>query len=262
MFLPSVFLIGFIGFWDDKSGLTARWRFLIQLIAVVYSLVIVDGFPSLNVGIGVIYWGWFGYIFMALALLWSINLYNFMDGIDGLAAIEALFVFGLGGYFIWRAGGLGLAYASWGMALVITGFLVWNKPPAKIFMGDAGSTLLGFLVILFAMIGEKKYKVPILLWIILYGVFWFDATLTLIRRFINGDKVYQAHKLHAFHRLNSYGWSHTRVLLGVVSINIVLAALSLLAFYFSRYMLLILAGCIAILTLIYLFIEKVRPMYK
>ena len=97
---PPIFLIGLVGFFDDKYQLAACWRFLAHLCAAVYSLIIIGGFPSLNIGIGTIHWGWFGYIFMALALLWSTNLYNFMDGIDGIAAIEALFVFGFGGYFV------------------------------------------------------------------------------------------------------------------------------------------------------------------
>ena len=66
-----------------------------------------------------------------------------------LQATEALFVFGFGGYFVWCAGGFALAYIIWGMASIVVGFLIWNKPPAKIFMGDTGSTLLGFLVVLF-----------------------------------------------------------------------------------------------------------------
>src|SRR3990172_3369617 len=138
VFLPPVFVISLVSFLDDKYGLAALFRFLAQLSAAIYSLIVIGGFPSLDLGIITIHWGWFGYVFMTLALLWSTNLYNFMDGIDGIAAIEALFVLGFGSYFIWYAGGSGFATIIWSMAAIIAGFLLWNKPPAKIFMGDVG----------------------------------------------------------------------------------------------------------------------------
>lgn len=261
LFLPPVFLISFISFIDDKYQLAARWRFLAQLSAVIYSLVIIGGFPTFNLWIVTIHWAWFGYIFMALALLWSTNLYNFMDGIDGIAAIEALFVFGVGGYFVWRAGGVDLAYIIWGMVSMVVGFLIWNKPPAKIFMGDVGSTVLGFLVVLFGLVGEVWYGVPFLLWVILYGVFLFDATVTLFRRIKHGDVWYQAHRLHAYQRLQLQQWSHGKILVGVIVINVVLAALAVLAFYFPQYMLILLIMAIIMLSISYIFVEKSHPMY-
>jgi Fuc2NAc and GlcNAc transferase len=215
----------------------------------------------LDLGIATIYWGWFGYIFMALALLWSTNLYNFMDGIDGIAAVEALFVFGFGGYFFWCSDGHELANIIWSMAAIVMGFLLWNKPPAKIFMGDVGSTLLGFLVVLFSLIGEVWYKVPFLLWVILYGIFLFDATATLLRRIMHGDTWYQAHRSHAYQRMQLQQWSHGKIILGIIIINIVLATLALLAFYFPHYMLILLIIAIIMLFVCYMFVEKLQSMY-
>jgi len=262
LFIFPAFLIGLVSFLDDSYSLPARYRFLAQLVAAIYSLIIVGGFPAINLGVITIYWGWFGYIFMMLALVWSTNLYNFMDGIDGIAAIEALFVFGIGGYFIWSSGGNELAVIVWSMACIVFGFLLWNRPPAKIFMGDVGSTLLGFLVVLFAVVGEKKYNVPGFLWVILYGMFWFDATITLIRRLIHGDKWYLAHRLHAYQRLQLQGWSHSKILLGAIIINIILSFFAFLAFYFPQYMLISLFGAIIVLTVTYMLIEKMQPMYS
>ncbi|MEI8054799.1 MAG: glycosyltransferase family 4 protein [bacterium] len=261
IFLPPVFLICFISFIDDKYQLAARWRFLAQLGAAIYSLIAVGGFSSIDLGVVTIYWAWFGYIFMVLALLWSTNLYNFMDGIDGIAAIEALFVFGFGGYFIWCAGGFALAYVIWGIASIVAGFLMWNKPPAKIFMGDVGSTLLGFLVVLFGLVGEIWYRVPFLLWVILYGVFLFDATVTLFRRAKHGEIWYQAHRLHAYQRLQLQRWSHGKVVIGVIAINVILAGFAILAFYFPQYILISLVMAIITLSMGYIFIEKLQPMY-
>jgi Fuc2NAc and GlcNAc transferase len=260
--LPAVFLITLVGFLDDRYQLRARLRFLAQLIATVYVLAIIGSFGSLDLGSAVINLGLFGYIFTTLALLWSTNLYNFMDGIDALAAVEALFIFGFGGYFIWCAGGIGFAYAIWAVAFIVIGFLVWNRPPAKVFMGDAGSTTIGFLVTMFAIIGEKTYHVPALLWVILYGVFWFDATVTLIRRVAHGDKFYQPHKQFAFHRLQLHDWSHGKFVFGVVCVNVYLASLAMLAFYFSRYMLWYLLAAVFVLALIYYLIERIQPMYS
>lgn len=258
---PPVFLIGITSFLDDKYCLSARLRFTAQLVSVIYSVIAVGGLPELNLGFISVHWGFIGYIFAILALLWSINLYNFMDGIDGIAAVEALFVFGFGGYFVWQAGGIGLAYIIWSIAAIVTGFLLWNKPPAKIFMGDVGSTLLGFLVIMFGLLGEVYYRVPFLLWIILYSVFLFDATITLVRRICHGDTWYQAHRLHAYQRLQLEHWSHRKILLWVVLLNIILAAFACLAFNFQHYMLILLIISMVLLAIIYMFIERIQPMY-
>lgn len=262
MFLPAVFLVALVGFLDDRYQLRARLRFLAQLAATIYVLAIVGRFYSLDLGFTILHWGLLGYVFTALTLLWSINLYNFMDGIDALAAIEALFVFGFGGYFVWCAGGVEFAYTIWAVAFIVAGFLLWNKPPAKIFMGDSGSTTLGFLVALFAIIGEKKYHVPALLWVILYGVFWFDSTVTLIRRILHGDKFYQPHKLFTFHRLQLHNWSHRKFIFGAVCVNTGLASFAMLAFYFSQYMLWCLLAVVFVLILIYWLIERIQPMYS
>lgn len=261
IFLPPVVLISTIGFCDDRYQLMAGWRFLSHLSAAIYALAVIGGFPALDLGSITLSWGWLGYAFMVLALLWSTNLYNFMDGIDGIAAVEALFVLCTGGYFIWSAGGKELAVTIWAMASIAVGFLFWNKPPAKIFMGDVGSTLLGFLIILFAIVGEKEYGVPVLLWVILYGVFWFDSTLTLVRRLINGDKWYQAHRLHAYQRLQLRRWSHGKILAGVSIINVVLLGFASLAFYFPQYLLISLGASCAVLLVSYLFVERAQPMY-
>ena len=261
IFLPPVILISLVSFFDDTYQLAARWRFLAQLSAAVYSMVIIGGLQTINLGAFVIDFGWFGYIFIVLALLWSINLYNFMDGIDGLAAVEALFIFGFGGYFVWCAGGYVLANIIWSVAAMAAGFLWWNKPPAKIFMGDVGSTLLGFLVILLGLAGEVWYGVPFILWIILYGVFLFDATLTLIRRIMHGDVWYEAHRLHAYQRLQLQQWSHRKILCGIIVVNSMLAMLVLIGFYLPQYMLFLLMLAITILSICYLLVEKVQPMY-
>ena len=138
IFIFPVFLIVVVSFLDDRYGLSAYFRFLAQLTAAIYSLIVIGGLPSIDLGFMTLNWGWFGYIFAVFALVWSANLFNFMDGIDGIAALEALFVFGFGGYFIWCSGGNEFAVIVWSMCVIVLGFLLWNKPPAKIIHGRCG----------------------------------------------------------------------------------------------------------------------------
>jgi Fuc2NAc and GlcNAc transferase len=249
--LPGSILIGVISYLDDCRGMSAKLRLIIQFAAAIISLIALGG-----------YLGWLGSVLAAIAIIWSVNLYNFMDGIDGIAAVEALFVFGIGGFLIWRAGGQELAVLLWGMGTIVAGFLLWNFPPAKIFMGDSGSALLGFLTVIFALMGVIFYKVPIFLWAIIYGVFWFDATVTLIRRIVHREVWYKAHRLHAYQRLQLQGWSHSQILLGVVIINILLSSLTIWADYFPNYLLGALSIALIVLISSYFLVEIVQPMYK
>jgi Fuc2NAc and GlcNAc transferase len=259
--IPSCVFIASIGFLDDCVDIKARWRFLVQIIAVVFCLIVIHGFPFISLGFRQFYIGYWGFFIASIGLLWSINLYNFMDGIDGLAAVEALFIFGFGGYFIFKAGGYALAEIIWITAASVAGFLVWNKPQAKIFMGDAGSTILGFLVMLFALMGENLYHVSILLWLILYGVFGFDASITLIRRIVSGEKYYQAHRLHAFQRLQLLGWDHKQILFRIILINSLLTVIAFCAYYYPRYLLALSFASLGVLTLLYILVEIRVPMY-
>ena len=261
IFVPPIIFLGLVGYLDDRRSISAKWRFLTQFIIAAHTMCMLGGFPSIQIGVWSLPWGYIGVIFAVLALVWSANLYNFMDGIDGIAAIEALFVFGCGGYFIWHAGGIELAKLIWAMAVIVAGFLVWNRPPAKIFMGDVGSTLLGFLVMLFGIIGEIWYQVPLLLWFILYGVFWFDATVTLMRRAIHGDVWYQPHRLHAYQRLQLNKWTHKKILLLVIGINILLMVVALFADYYPLYATILFLLALLILVVYYLIVEKLQPMY-
>jgi len=261
IFIPSVIALAIIGFLDDCFNISAKWRFLTQLIAAIYSLWLLGGFSIIQVGMWSLTLGYVGFIIAVLMLIWSTNLYNFMDGIDGIAAIEALFVFGCGGYFIWDAGGYELARLIWAMAIIVAGFLVWNRPHAKIFMGDVGSSLLGFLTILFGVIGEVKYKVPLLLWVILYGVFWFDATVTLVRRILHGDVWYQAHRLHAYQRLQLKNFSHKKILLAIIIVNVLLVILAFAAYYFTWLAAIAFMSALLVLLCGYLLVEKIQPMY-
>jgi Fuc2NAc and GlcNAc transferase len=162
-----------------------------------------------------------GVAILVLAVIWGINLFNFMDGIDGLAATEAIFIAGAAALFNWKAGGsLGATAAMLCLMTACAGFLVLNWSPASIFMGDVGSGFLGITLVLLAVLISETSRIPIQVWPILGGVFVVDATVTLLRRILRGDKWSEAHRTHAYQHLAARFRSHQVVTLIVVAIDI------------------------------------------
>ena len=163
-----------------------------------------------------------GAVLALIAIIWSINLYNFMDGIDGLAASQGVFLSVVAAIFFYAIGDVALALLSATLAAAIGGFLYWNWPPAKIFMGDVGSGFLGFVFIVMAIDACNKHEVSLLLCLILFSLFLYDATLTLIYRLIKNQKYYEAHREHAYQHGVDAGWSHTKMTLAYLVINMLL----------------------------------------
>ncbi|GGK10625.1 MraY family glycosyltransferase [Pseudomonas matsuisoli] len=214
--------IAVLGFLDDHGHIAARWRLLGHFAAAFWVLFWLDGMPPLVLFGVPVELGWLGYLFGALYLVWLLNLYNFMDGIDGIASVEAICV---------CAGGVLLVASSWvgdGTALLlplalgaaVAGFLIWNFPPAKIFMGDAGSGFLGIMLGALSLQAASVNPQWFWSWLILLGVFIVDATFTLGRRLLRGDKVYEAHRSHAYQYASRRYGRHLPVTLAVLLINI------------------------------------------
>ena len=158
-----------------------------------------------------------------------INMYNFMDGIDGLAGSEAVIVGGVGGVLLALVGAWDLAVISWIIAVASAGFLVWNWHPAKIFMSDVGSILLGFIFTTLAVASERSGALPLLTWLILLMAFIVDATFTTIRRFVKGEKWFVGHHNFAFQQMLKRGYNHSQVTWGIIIINSALAVLALIS---------------------------------
>lgn len=261
LLLPPALLAAAVGFADDLFKLKAKTRFTFHLAAALLFLWNIGGYNGAWIGPWHIHAGFAGNIFAALWIVWSINLFNFMDGIDGIASVEAITVLGTGAAFLAGAGGGGYAAAALWAAASVGGFFFWNRPKAKIFMGDAGSYFLGFLIAAFALVGERRFNVPLLLWVIIYGAFWFDATLTLGRRAAAGERWYDAHRSHAYQRLVQSGWSHGQVVFAIALINGALAALAAAGYTFREMALaLALAGLLPP-ALMYWLAERRQPMY-
>lgn len=263
LFVPTTLVVSLLGFWDDRRTLSAQIRLCVQIIVALLCIYLLGGIPGLRLYSPFPFdLGWFGMAVGILGIVWSINLYNFMDGIDGIASIEALFVFGVGGLMFWLSRHPGMALVPWAMGFGVAGFLVWNWPKARVFMGDVGSYCLGFLVALVSLIGDLWYRIPMGLWIILYSVFWFDATVTLVRRIILKKHWATAHRDHAYVRLYDAGISQTKILLGMIVLNTGLAALTLWTFYHQHRMKYSLLLTVGVLTAIYLWVERIKPLTK
>lgn len=211
-------VISIVSFFDDIYELSPKLRLIIQAIVAIGGLYFLGGFETLTFWVFDIQNSIFTNIFAFFMIIWFINLYNFLDGINGYAGSEAVFLAVAG--FILFGGNHFLV-----LAVAILGFLYWNWNKAKIFMGDVGSTLLGYNVAIFTIFYANQEPTNFWIWIILFGVYWFDATLTLIRRKLNKERLSQAHKKHAYQRLTQAGWSHYKVTNYSIGLNILLFAI-------------------------------------
>ena len=223
--LAGLALLAAVSWLDDRHNLPPVPRLLVQGAAVVAGLLALGDETRVFQG-----WlpGWLDHLTTGLAWLWFVNLFNFMDGIDGLAGSEAVSVAG-GLALVAGAGGVatGLLEPALVLAGAAIGFLVWNWQPAKVFMGDVGSVPLGFALgwLLFAAASAGLWPAALLL--PLYFVT--DASITLVRRFLAGKPVLQAHREHFYQRAIQAGRSHAAVVRLVILANTALIALALAA---------------------------------
>jgi Fuc2NAc and GlcNAc transferase len=208
-----------IGLVDDRRSVNPTIRFLIHLLAALWAVAWLGGLPPLLAGGHPVRLGLLGDLLAVLGIVWTLNLFNFMDGIDGIAASEAVFVAGLGGVLA-SGGDAGVTVGGLALAACCGGFLIWNWPPAKIFMGDVGSGFLGYTLAVLALAATRSDPAAVWIWLLLGGVFFVDATVTLIRRVLRGDKVYQAHRSHAYQYLSRRWRSHRLVTCSVIALNV------------------------------------------
>tara|TARA_Y100001960_G_scaffold310772_1_gene370654 strand:+ start:461 stop:1348 length:888 start_codon:yes stop_codon:yes gene_type:complete len=220
-----------MGFWDDHFGLSIRLRLWIGLgLACVIGLV----------SIGHHQWVLFGNNYQwpvelailpaTVGLVWLMNLFNFMDGADGVAGVQGLVATGTLAMWFGISNETSLALINIGVAGACLGFLVLNWAPARVFLGDVGSLTLGLWCGSMALIGATQVGIPLEAFLILVGIFAFDATLTLARRVLKGARITEAHREHLYQRLILSGWSHQKVALLTAGIALVMAVLATLTF--------------------------------
>ena len=196
-------LLYVISLLDDMGGIAARWRFAVHLVAAgIFSFSVVLGDFGLIAALAA-----------TVAIAWMANLYNFMDGSDGLAGGMALFGFSFYGIAAWCSGSTEFALVNFSVAAAAAAFLVFNFPPARIFMGDVGSVPLGFLAGTFGLLGwlqrDWSWWFPLLI----FSPFIVDASVTLARRLWRREKVWEAHREHYYQHMVQLGLGHRRTAL-------------------------------------------------
>jgi UDP-N-acetylmuramyl pentapeptide phosphotransferase/UDP-N-acetylglucosamine-1-phosphate transferase len=222
--------LGLVSWFDDLGGLAFGWRLCAHLLAaalgVAYLLgpaLVFQGLlpPLADHVVAVLLWAWF------------INLYNFMDGIDGITCVETIAI-GLGVVLVARYAGdnANVATASLALCAGALGFLRWNWPRAGIFLGDVGSVPLGFLTgwLLLVLATHSQWAPALIL-----GLYYLaDATVTLLRRTFRGERIWQAHRSHFYQRALAADNDHSAVLWLIIGGDVALVLLALLAISFPR----------------------------
>ncbi len=215
----SAIMVALMGLCDDRYNLSAKYRLIGHIIAsiiVIYSLGGVNQFINITnhwlLGLA--------NVVLVIYLVWFINLFNFMDGIDGIAAIEAIAVCLGGAVLFWIDGHYQAMAMPILLAASIGGFLLWNFPPARIFMGDVGSGFLGLLIAILSLLAAQVDMNLFYAWLILSGVFICDASVTLLFRIVYRDNIFKAHCTHAYQNAARAYRSHRLVDWFVILINL------------------------------------------
>lgn len=213
------FIIALLGFLDDHGHINSMLRLAIHFLVAIGAVISLGGFAEVTIFNGV-QLGFIANIVAVLFLVWLLNLYNFMDGINGIASVEAITTTASMAMLYYLLNTSLNSDLLWLLAACVFGFLLWNFPKAKIFMGDACSGFLGLTLGILALIALKENLALFCAWIVCLGVFVVDATYTLIKRVVNGYKMYDAHRSHSYQILSRKCNSHTPVTLVVVAINL------------------------------------------
>ena len=205
-------ILSALSFIDDRHSLSALIRLAVHFSAGATFLVLAGAPSSILV-----------FLALLFAIVWLTNLFNFMDGSDGLAGGMAVIGFGTYGIAAILAGGNEIGFISLSVAAAAAGFLIFNFPPARIFMGDVGSIPLGFLAATIGVLGWTNGLWPISFPLVVFAPFILDATVTLFRRALRKERIWQAHRDHYYQRLVLSGWTHGRLAIAEYAIMLVCA---------------------------------------
>ncbi|HEX7972128.1 MAG TPA: glycosyltransferase family 4 protein [Thiobacillus sp.] len=228
---------------DDARGLPVALRFLAHFAAAVACLL----------ALGLSGWVLVG---ATLAVVWMTNLYNFMDGADGLAGGMAAIGFGALALASWLGNAPELAAFCAAIAAAALAFLRFNFPPARLFMGDAGSIPLGFLAAALGIAGALQGVWPWLFPLLVFSPFILDASVTLTRRALRGEKIWQAHRSHYYQRVVLLGATHRQLALGTYALMLTMAALAFVLLLLPQYAMGMLILSASMYLLIFLAIDR------
>lgn len=204
-----------LGVLDDLYGLPVRTRLALYSLVCVFTVVLLLK-PFAGASPHDLVWA----VVAAFGLLWMLNLYNFMDGIDGIAGLQCFLACASAALLSWLGSG-DPQYALFCLLLAAAhaGFLVWNWPPARLFMGDAGSVPTGYLLGALALAGAVGGQLNLAAWLILLAAFITDASYTLVWRMVTGQPFTQPHREHAYQRLSRQWGGHLSVDMLVIALN-------------------------------------------
>jgi len=212
--LPGIVVLSVTGWWDDHASLSVRVRLSVQFAVSLYLLWFAADAGLMQ---GVIWM-----IAGSLLVIWMINLYNFMDGSNGMAGLQGVFAAAVLAALFYHSGDGPFTWVALLMSGCCAGFLPWNLGRAKVFMGDVGSLPLGFIfaALLLYGAGTGAFSYPVALMVML--LFVTDASLTLLWRVIRGEQWYNAHRQHLYQRMIAHGWTHGRVAMVYQAVNLTL----------------------------------------
>jgi Fuc2NAc and GlcNAc transferase len=213
--------VALVGYLDDRRRLSVWVRLIVHFGAAVWALAWLGGVPPLRVGERLVALGYVGDVLATLAVVWTLNLFNFMDGIDGIAASEGVFIASAGAVLsLMLAEPHGVAAPALVFSAACCGFLIWNWPPAKIFMGDVGSGFVGYVIAVLTLGAARESATALPVWLLLGGVFFVDASVTLARRLARHEPVYEAHRQHAYQHLARRWGGHRPVTVAVIVVDL------------------------------------------
>jgi UDP-N-acetylmuramyl pentapeptide phosphotransferase/UDP-N-acetylglucosamine-1-phosphate transferase len=253
--LLSGVLLAVVSLIDDIRGLKPFIRLIVQFITAIIAFIFLNGLRPLVMPQISINYNFIVYPIAIIGMVWFINLFNFMDGVDGFASLEAIILCAVFFVFTWSISCVLLIAC-------ITGFLYWNWPKASIFMGDVGSTQLGFILVVLGIYYHNTYEFSILNWIMLTSPFWFDATLTLLRRLRNREKLSEAHRKHIYQRMVQAGSSHEKVNGFLLLINVIIIILIILYREFKILQIPLFVFSLILFYLITKYVDKRVPFSK
>lgn len=222
--------VALVGWLDDVSSVRVPIRLIVHFAAAVWAVVWLGGFRFVGLGSQRMDLGQAGSLVAVIGIVWATNLFNFMDGSDGIVAVEVISIGAIGGWLLLTVGSPELGTLAFVLAGAALGFAWWNWAPARIFLGDVGSGFVGFTIAGMAIQSENSHALPIAVWVLLSSVFVVDATFTLVRRIREGHW-WEPHRTHAYQIAVQAGLSHTSVATLVATVNLVLGALAVAAVF-------------------------------
>ena len=221
-----IFLVGggvsaLAGFADDRLDIRPRYRLAIQLLAIIWLCVWTGGLPALDLGFAKLQLGWVGTLLVIIAFMWFYNLYNFIDGIDGMASSATTFIGITMATIMFIEHEFVLALILAMLTIGSVGFLLFNWPPARMFMGESGTSFISYMLSAVILVSLSRNVISIWIWLIVFGCYFSDTTITtFIRALRFGRSFYLPHRSHAYQNLARIWNSHLKVVLIVLGIDL------------------------------------------